>query len=50
LLATGGKEDAAFIIHHDEGKIGVVNSDYYYSKNLWISKEELLPVRSDCLP
>lgn len=47
LLGTSSKEDAAFIIHHDEGKIGVVNNDYYYSKNLWISKEELLPVRSD---
>jgi phosphoglycerol transferase MdoB-like AlkP superfamily enzyme len=46
LLNTGDKEDVAFIIHHDEGKIGVVNNDYYYSKNLWINKEELIPVRS----
>ena len=45
LLSTGDKEDAAFIIHHDEGKIGVVNNDYYYSKNLWITKEELVPIR-----
>jgi phosphoglycerol transferase MdoB-like AlkP superfamily enzyme len=47
LLNDNGKENAAFIIHHDEGKIGVVNNDYYYTKNLWITKEELLPVRKD---
>ena len=46
LLNTTDKEDAAFIIHHDEGKIGVVTNDYYYSKNLWITKEELVPVRN----
>lgn len=46
LLNKADKEDAAFIIHHDEGKIGVVTNDYYYSKNLWITKEELAPVRS----
>jgi phosphoglycerol transferase MdoB-like AlkP superfamily enzyme len=45
LLNTNDKESAAFIIHHDEGKIGVVNNDYYYSKNLWITREELLPIR-----
>jgi phosphoglycerol transferase MdoB-like AlkP superfamily enzyme len=46
LLGARQKEDAAFIIHHDEGKIGIVNNDYYYSKNLWITKEELIPIRS----
>jgi phosphoglycerol transferase MdoB-like AlkP superfamily enzyme len=45
-LLNPGKEDAAFIIHHDEGKIGIVNNDYYYTKNLWITKEELVPIRS----
>jgi hypothetical protein len=49
LLNATDKLDAAFIIHHDEGKIGVVNNDYYYTKNLWITKEELLPIR-DGLP
>ena len=47
LLNESGKENAAFIIHHDEGKIGIVNNDYYYTKNLWITKEELLPIRKD---
>ncbi|MEP6584135.1 MAG: hypothetical protein ABJA90_07700, partial [Ginsengibacter sp.] len=38
--------NAAFIIHHDEGNIGVVTDDYYYVKNLRINKEELMPMRS----
>lgn len=42
LLHTKNKMDAAFIIHHDEGKIGMVTNDYYFSKNLRINKEELL--------
>ncbi len=47
LLHSAGKENAAFIIHHDEGKIGIVNDDFFYTKNLWINKEELVPVRID---
>ncbi|MEO6290859.1 MAG: LTA synthase family protein, partial [Ginsengibacter sp.] len=47
LLNTKHKTDAAFIIHHDEGNIGIVTNDYYYVKNLRISKEELLPMQSD---
>lgn len=47
LLNSAAKEDAAFIIHHDEGKIGIVNNDYFYTKNLWINKEELAPVRNN---
>ena len=46
LLNNIDKEHAAFIIHHDEGKIGIINNDYYYSKNLWINKEELVPIRN----
>jgi hypothetical protein len=41
--------DAAFIIHHDEGKIGVVTNDYYFVKNLRITKENLLPLNSNTL-
>jgi phosphoglycerol transferase MdoB-like AlkP superfamily enzyme len=47
LLHSTTKENAAFIIHHDEGKIGIVNDDFFYIKNLWISQEELVPVRND---
>ena len=40
---------AAFIIHHDEGNIGVVTDDYYFVKNIRINKEELVSVRSNKL-
>ncbi len=49
LLNTKNKKDAAFIIHHDEGNIGVVTDDYYYVKNLRINKEELIPIQSNVL-
>ena len=47
VLHSKNKMDAAFIIHHDEGNIGVVTNDYYFVKNLRIKKEELMPVRSN---
>jgi len=47
MLHPSGKENAAFIIHHDEGKIGIVNDDFFYIKNLWINQEELVAVRAD---
>jgi phosphoglycerol transferase MdoB-like AlkP superfamily enzyme len=31
----------AFIIHHDEGRIGMVTNDFYFTKNLNFTKEEL---------
>ena len=31
----------AFIIHHDEGRIGMVTNDFYFTKNLNFQKEEL---------
>ncbi len=44
LLHSPGKMDAAFIIHHDEGNIGIVTDQYYFVKNLRISKRELYPL------
>lgn len=41
---------AAFIIHHDEANIGIVTDDYYYIKNLNISKEDLVPVKENLPP
>jgi phosphoglycerol transferase MdoB-like AlkP superfamily enzyme len=38
---------SAFIIHHDEANIGMVTDDYYYIKNLNISKEELVPLNDN---
>jgi phosphoglycerol transferase MdoB-like AlkP superfamily enzyme len=40
---------AAFIIHHDEGNIGVITDDYYYVKNINIAQQDLVPVK-DGLP
>jgi phosphoglycerol transferase MdoB-like AlkP superfamily enzyme len=50
LLHSKDRMDAAFIIHHDEGNIGVVTNDYYFVKNLRIKKEELMPVRPGEVP
>jgi phosphoglycerol transferase MdoB-like AlkP superfamily enzyme len=37
----------AFIISHDEGRIGLVTDDYYFTKNLNFQHEELHPMRDD---
>ncbi len=50
LLNTKNKMDAAFIIHHDEGNIGIVTNDYYYVKNLRITKEKLMPLAANPAP
>lgn len=47
LLNNKNKMDAAFIIHHDEGNIGVVTNDFLFMKNLQIDKQELLPMREE---
>jgi phosphoglycerol transferase MdoB-like AlkP superfamily enzyme len=49
VLNSKNKMDAAFIIHHDEGNIGIVTNDYYFVKNLRINKEMLMPVNSNFL-
>ena len=40
---------SAFIIHHDEGNIGIVTDDYYFVKNINIAQQELVPLK-DNLP
>ncbi len=50
LLNTKNKTDAAFIIHHDEGNIGIVTNDYYYVKNLRITKDKLMPLAANPSP
>ena len=47
LLDSTKKENAAFIIYHAPGWIGVVNDDYFFRKNIRFKKEELLPVRNN---
>ena len=49
LLNTKNLKNAAFIIHHDEGNIGVVTNDYYFVKNIRINKESLSSVKYDQL-
>lgn len=41
LLNEKKKNNGAFVIHHDEGKIGFITDDYYFTKNLNFSNEEL---------
>ena len=50
VLHSKNRMDAAFIIHHDEGNIGVVTDDYYFVKNLRIKKEELMPLKPGEVP
>jgi len=47
LLDSAKKENAAFIIYHAPGWIGVVTDDYFFRKNIRIQKEELVPVRNN---
>jgi phosphoglycerol transferase MdoB-like AlkP superfamily enzyme len=49
LLDTSKKENAAFIIYHAPGWIGVVNDDYFYRRNIRIKKEELVSVKGNSL-
>jgi phosphoglycerol transferase MdoB-like AlkP superfamily enzyme len=49
LLNPTKKTNAAFIIYHAPGWIGIVNDDYFYRKNIRIQKEELVSLKSDSL-
>jgi phosphoglycerol transferase MdoB-like AlkP superfamily enzyme len=42
--------NAAFIIYHAPGWIGLVGDDYFFRKNIRIQKEELLPVKNGLPP
>ncbi|HVE60807.1 MAG TPA: sulfatase-like hydrolase/transferase, partial [Chitinophagaceae bacterium] len=41
VLNNNEGNDYAFIIHHDEGEIGMVTNEFYFTKNLNFSDEEL---------
>ncbi len=47
LFNPAKKENGAFIIHHDEGKIGWVTDSFYFVKNIRFEQELLLPVLSN---
>jgi phosphoglycerol transferase MdoB-like AlkP superfamily enzyme len=42
--------NAAFIIYHAPGWIGLVGDDYFFRKNIRIQKEELVPVKNGLPP
>ncbi|MFT3910653.1 MAG: sulfatase-like hydrolase/transferase [Ferruginibacter sp.] len=50
LLDSCTKENAAFIIYHAPGWIGVVSDDYFYRKNIRIKKEEFVPLKTGLVP
>ena len=50
LLDSQKKEDAAFIIYHAPGWIGVVGNDYFYRKNIRFKKDELVPIKEGLPP
>lgn len=41
LLSNHAQPHYAFIIHHDEGRIGIVTDSFYFTKNLNFKDEEL---------
>jgi phosphoglycerol transferase MdoB-like AlkP superfamily enzyme len=49
LLDPAKKQNAAFIIYHAPGWIGIVNDHFFYRKNIRIQREELVPVTKDTL-
>ena len=50
LLDPAKQNNYAFIIYHDEGRIGVVTDSYYFTKNLNFIEEHLYPVTGEGLP
>lgn len=50
LLAEKPGGDCAFIIHHDEGNIGIVTNEFYYIRNLQLQKDTIVPVTNNALP
>ena len=45
LDSTYQKQNAAFIMYHATGWIGVANDHYFYRRNLRMQKEELVPLQ-----
>jgi phosphoglycerol transferase MdoB-like AlkP superfamily enzyme len=41
VLDTKKQNDYAFTISHDEGRIGIITNDYFFTKNLNFQKEEI---------
>jgi len=50
LLLADKQNNYAFIIHHDEGRIGIVTDSYYFIKNINFPEEQLYPIGGNVLP
>ena len=50
LLNPAKQNNYAFIIYHDEGRIGIVTDTYYFTKNIMFKEEHLYPVAGEQLP
>lgn len=50
VLDKTKSHNAAFIIYHAPGWIGLVGDDYFFRKNIRIQKEELVPVKNGLPP
>ncbi|MGE5106270.1 MAG: LTA synthase family protein [Sphingobacteriales bacterium] len=50
LLKTKPGGDCAFIIHHDEGNIGVVTNEFYYIRNIQLQNDTIISVTGKPLP
>lgn len=49
VLNPNKKGNGAFVIHHDEGKIGWVTDSFYFVKNIRFEQEQLLPIKSNTI-
>ena len=49
LLKTKPGGDCAFIIHHDEGNIGVVTNEFYYIRNIQLQSDTIVSVTANPL-
>jgi phosphoglycerol transferase MdoB-like AlkP superfamily enzyme len=50
VLDPTKQNNYAFIIYHDEGRIGIVTDTYYFTKNINFNEEQLYPVTGEFLP
>jgi len=50
LLFADKQNNYAFIIHHDEGRIGIVTDSYYFIKNINFPEEQLYPITGSVMP
>jgi len=49
VLDPERKNNFAFVIHHDEGRIGVITDSFYYEKNINFPNEQLFSLHGQQL-